>query len=147
MTEMMARGKAGEHLVCADLLLLGHHASLATEGMPYDVIAQIHGKLYRVQVKTTLEPRNVNTQGRNPNRVYAFDTRRKGYKARQRMSDQECDLVACVALDTRQIAYLPTREAASVTALYPTGHEFKGAYKMSRRVTINDLTLEKALSI
>jgi len=38
-------GKAGEYLVCADLILKGFIAYPSEQGLPYDVFLDIDGKL------------------------------------------------------------------------------------------------------
>ena len=52
-------GKAGEYLVCADLILKGFVAYPSEQGLPYDVVLDIDGKLYKVQVKTTTTYRTI----------------------------------------------------------------------------------------
>ncbi len=42
-------GKAAEHLVVADLILSGYRAYLTEQGLPYDVVVDHEGRLYRVQ--------------------------------------------------------------------------------------------------
>ena len=37
-SNMLQIGKAGEYLVCADLILKGYIAFLSEQGLPYDVI-------------------------------------------------------------------------------------------------------------
>ena len=43
-------GVAGEHLVCFDLITRGFTCFMTEQGLPYDVIADINGKLVKVQV-------------------------------------------------------------------------------------------------
>ena len=47
-------GKAGEHLVCSDLILQGFNAFLADQGLPYDVVVDNDNKLWKIQVRATL---------------------------------------------------------------------------------------------
>ena len=61
-------GKAGEYLVCADLILQGHIAFPSEQGLPYDVVFEYKDRLYKVQVKTTRAPRNI-PQRKNQLRV------------------------------------------------------------------------------
>jgi len=142
----MAVGKAAEHLVCADLLLSGYRAFLSDEGLPYDVLVETGERIMRVQVKATRQPRNANAKGRNPNNVYVFNVRCRGNRGRQRLSNDHCDIVALVALDTRQVAYLAVGEVATTVSLYPSGHQFAGAYKRNRYLRIDELPIEKALT-
>lgn len=101
-------GKAAEHLVCADLILQGHTAFLSDQGLPFDVLAMFGGRLIRVQVKATQTAKNVNAQGRNARLAYSWHIRRRGRSGKgSRLDETHCDVVALVALDTRQIAYLP----------------------------------------
>lgn len=100
-------GKAAEHLVCADLILLGYRAFLADQGLPYDVIVDYNGRLMRVQVKSTLYARPLPQRKRHPGAIgYLFYPRRRGHKARVKASN-EFDLLALVAIDIRQVAYMP----------------------------------------
>ena len=46
-------GKAGEYLVCADLIMKGFIAFPSEQGLPYDVLLDNGKKLLKVQVKTT----------------------------------------------------------------------------------------------
>lgn len=86
----MAIGKAGEHLVCADLLLNGQNAMLADQGQPFDVLI-IRGKIIvTVQVKSRLKP----TQG-----TYKF-------KLFQDTPWDNVDMYALVGLEDRKIAYI-----------------------------------------
>jgi hypothetical protein len=102
----LAAGVAGEHLVCADLLMLGYRAFLADQNCPYDVAVDIGGRLIRVQVKSTRKAKAL------PQRVghfpaYMWNVRRAGKGGARVYADGEFDLLACVALDVRKVAYLP----------------------------------------
>lgn len=141
-------GKAGEHLVCADLILLGYRAFLSDQGMPYDVVLDHQGRLYRVQVKSSMRPKNANAKGRSPNLVYVFHARRRGRKGLgQRLNSAHCDIVACVGLDTRTVAYFAQAEVAQTLSLFPIGYEFKGNFKRSRYAPIDSFPVERALSL
>lgn len=98
-------GKAAEHLICADLILQGHRAFLVDQGLPYDVVFDHGGRLFRVQVKSTLCPRPT------PNRPgsglsYMFQIRRAGKGNQRIIGNDEFDILALVALDIRTVAYL-----------------------------------------
>ena len=95
-------GKAGEHLVCCDLIQQDFNAFLADQGLPFDVLVEIDGELKKVQVKTT---QKLVTYEKAPN-VYRFGTRR-AKNARERVRCKDVDFFAFVALDIRKIAYLP----------------------------------------
>lgn len=111
----MELGTAGEHLVCADLLCRGHRAFMSAAGLPYDVIADVDGRLVRVAVKATSAPRERPGRGGSKYR-YGFNIFRaarhsNGAHTRQLYTRAECDLVALVALDIKRIAYLKVETA------------------------------------
>lgn len=96
-------GKAAEHLVCADLLISGRNAFLADQGLPYDVVVDVDGRLVRVQVKSTQIPKKPQTQRATP--AYFFHIRRAGRKGARVYGTNEFDVYALVALDRRLIGY------------------------------------------
>ena len=107
----LAAGAAGEHLVCADLLMQGYRAFLADQNCPYDVAVDVGDRLIRVQVKATRAPKAV------PQRVghfpaYQWHVRRAGKGGCRVYVHGEFDLLALVALDTRCVAYFPPSKAA-----------------------------------
>lgn len=113
-------GKAAEHIVCADALMRGYEAFLSGQGAPYDVVIEKDGRLFRVQVKGAQAPRNVNSSGINPRIAYSFAALRKGKDGEgPRLTKHEADIIACVALDTLQIAYLPVFDCSSTIQLEP----------------------------
>lgn len=105
MKDALQYGKAGEHLVCADLLMNGYEAYLSDQGLAYDVVLDHANRLYRIQVKSCIKPRNANSQGRNDRFVYSYCARRRGKEGNKRLNDNECDFVAFVGLDIRKVAY------------------------------------------
>lgn len=106
----LAAGGAGEHLVCADLLLMGYRAFLSDQNCPYDVAVDVGGRLVRIQVKTTREARTI-PQRVNHRAGYMWHVRRAGKGARRVYEDGEFDMLALVALDCRRIAYMPPSKA------------------------------------
>lgn len=99
-------GKAAEYLVVADLILQGQRAYLTDQGLPYDVVVDIDGRLLRIQVKATRCCRPV------PQRAaftpgYFFHVRRSGKGGRRRYVGSEFDIIAFAAMDVRAIAYMP----------------------------------------
>jgi hypothetical protein len=146
-TDMLEVGKAAEHLVCADLILAGYRAFLSDQGLPYDVVVDAGRRLVRIQVKSTIKPKNANTAGRSPNWVYHFHARRRGKGAKgERLSEAHCDLLAFVALDIRTVAYLPVRDVGQTVSLFPPGYRFQGKYKRSRFASIEGFGIEGALA-
>lgn len=121
-TEALEIGRAAEHLVVADLILQGVRAFLTDQGQPYDVIADVDGQLIRVQVKSTLKTKNVNSQGRNPRIAYSWNVRRRGKGGSgERLSGVHCDVVALVALDIRRVAYLAVKDCSQTVYMEPDG--------------------------
>lgn len=102
----LAAGTAAEHLVCADLLLDGWRAFLADQNCPYDVAVDVGGRLVRLQVKSTREPKPVPQRSAWVS-AYQWHVRRAGKGGRRTYADDEFELLALVALDIRRIAYLP----------------------------------------
>lgn len=105
MVNDMQAGVAGEHLVCADLILQGYPAFPTGQGLPFDIAVDVDGRLIRVQVKTTRQPTNI------PQRVthipgYIFNVRRMGKGGRKRYEERDVDVFALVALDSRSIGYV-----------------------------------------
>lgn len=134
-------GKAGEHLVCADLILHGFGAFLSDQGLPFDVVADINGKLLKVQVKTTRKPMAVPQRAVRTEK-YLFHVRRCGKGGRMSYQDGDIDLFALVALDSKSIAYLPPRLVKQTMFFTLDGDEqSKSIYK-----SLSSYTLEKAIS-
>lgn len=103
-------GAAGEFLVCADLTLSGHRAWQAPESFSFDVIADVEGRLVRVSVLSTSRP--TSRPGRiNSKEAYRWQLSRTslrstGKSVAKNYSSAITDMIALVALDTRQIAYI-----------------------------------------
>jgi len=100
-------GKAGEYLVCADLILNGFVAFPSEQGLPFDVVLSIDGRLLKVQVKTTRKAKNI-AQRKSDVPAYIFHIGNNGKMNRRKKYDKnQVDIFALVALDTRRIAYIP----------------------------------------
>lgn len=120
-TSELEIGKAAEHFVCAELILDGYRAYLSDQGLPYDIVADVDGRLIRIQVKATTQWR------RTPKRTadtpaYFWHAKRAGKKGRRSYGAREFEMIAFVALDIRCVAY---RSIGSVVkqcvALRPPG--------------------------
>ncbi len=99
-------GKVGEYLVCADLILKGYIAFPSEQGLPFDIVADINGRLFKVQVKTTRGPKNI-PQRKTVIPAYRFSIGRNGKKGRHKKYEiGAVDIFALVALDTKRIGYL-----------------------------------------
>jgi len=64
-------GKAGEHLVCSELLFRGYNASIMSVDVGMDIIATKNNKLYSIQVKTA---------NANEYNTYNFDVRKISFE-------------------------------------------------------------------
>lgn len=95
-------GNAGEYLVCADLAMQGHSASMAPAGEPYDIITSIDGKLKTIQVKTVSK----GSDGKY-NFTLCSRTNRSSNREREKVviDVDSVDILALVALDIKSVAY------------------------------------------
>jgi hypothetical protein len=124
---------------------------MAPQACPYDLIVEMDKGLVRVQVKATAEPRRLpNRAGVYPG--YIWQVRRAGRNhglvgARRIYAPGDFDILALVALDTRQIAYLEP-EFASVTIHIRSGEGVKqgrrGGGKKTR--TFADHSFDRAFA-
>jgi len=109
-------GKAGEYLVCADLILKGLIAFPSEQGLPYDVVIDNGKKLLKCQVKTTLKPRVI-PQREKENYAYIFNIKRHGKNNSKLYHDNEVDIFALCCLDSRRVGYLLNEEMPSTLNL------------------------------
>lgn len=123
-------GKAGEYLVCADLIMKGFVAFPSEQGLPYDVLLDNGSRLVRVQVKTCAKPR-VCPQRAKKTLFYQYNVKRHGKNNKAKYGEDEVDVFALVALDSRQVGYiracdLKTTMNYRVDALRGTYYDEKG---------------------
>lgn len=111
-------GRAGEYLVCFDLAMHGYNAYLTSQGMPYDVILDIKGHLYKIQVKTTRKAVRV-PQRINRIDKYIFNINRHGKKGKKTYQNQDVDIFALVALDEKTIGYFLPNKIKTTMAFAP----------------------------
>ena len=141
-------GKAGEYLVCADLITKGFIAYPSEQGLPYDVVMDYQGTLLKVQVKTTRGTRDV-PQRKIPVKCYIFNIKRRGKRNQSRQTDKTCNLYALVALDTKEIGYLANRDVRETMNF--RSEKMRGTYRderirtQSTGVYLSELSLEKCL--
>jgi len=102
-------GKAGEYLVCADLIIKGLIAFPSEQGLPYDVIIDNGEKLLKCQVKTTSKPRKVPQRVKERN-AYIFNVKRHGKNNQNLYHENEVDIFALCCLDSKKIVYLKNEE-------------------------------------
>lgn len=138
ITDMQA-GKAGEYMVCADIILMGHVAYLSEQALSYDVVADVDGRLIRIQVKTTRLPKAV-PQRKTYTPAYIFHIRRMGKGGRRSYTDRDVDMFALVALDTRIIGYVSEKKVSqSMLFRIP---DYEGAYYGERNADRNRKIIE-----
>ena len=98
-------GKAGEYIVCADIIIMGLIAYPSEQGLPYDVVIDNGERLLKCQVKTTEKPRLI-PQRAKENYAYVFNVKRHGKNAKKRYTLKDVDIFALVELETRSVVYL-----------------------------------------
>jgi hypothetical protein len=125
LSNELQKGKVGEYLVCADLILKGFVAFIGEQGLPYDVVLDIGDKLLKIQVKTTSGTRKV-PQRNIESQMYIFNIKRHGANNKKQYTDREVDIFALVCLSTRQIGYLTNAEMPSTINI--RADELKGTY-------------------
>lgn len=109
-------GVAGEYLACCDLTIKGFVAYPTQQGLPYDVLLDIDGKLLKVQVKTTTEPRKI--QQRSKETVaYIFGVKRHGKRNDSVYGLSDVDVFALVCLDTMKVGYVKNCDMPSTMNL------------------------------
>ena len=141
-------GKAGEYLVCADLIMKGFIAFPSEQGLPYDVLLDNGDKLLKIQVKTTEKPRII-PQRSNPIPAYIFNVKRSGNKGKTRYNENEIDLFALVCLDTMKIGYvknldMPETINIRVDELKGTYHDEKGIEDYIKAIELNSVIDNKS---
>ena len=135
-------GRAGEHIVIAELLMAGHEAFICEGKAPFDVAAIIDRRLVRIQVKTTAGYKQC-PQRQNSTPVYAFSARKIGKLQRQGYQEGDAELVAYVALDRRAAAYMPAAKIAQSTTLRIRA--FADQYYCKTGMFFEDYPLDRAL--
>ena len=117
-------GIAGELIVEADLLMRGFWPwrSHYQGAQVYDLLVMDEGKPIRIQCKAMgevrIEDRTAQGQGRY-DRGHQFSLR-KGVGAKQGYDPAELDYFALVALDTKQVGYVPVGSLIRGTGMITT---------------------------
>lgn len=144
----MQIGKAGEYLVCAELITMGYIAYPSEQGLPYDVVLDAGGRLLKVQVKTTRTHKQTPQRVSNIN-TYAFNIKRCGKKNKSSHTKESCDIFALVALDEKQIGYM--KNADIKQTMFFRVESMRGSYRDENIDTpvrgryLSDLKLEDAI--
>lgn len=122
----MQAGKAGEYLVCADLIAQGYVAYLSEQGLPYDVVLDTGDTLLKIQVKATRTHKQTPQRVSNIN-TYAFNVKRCGKGNKNFRSESSCDLFALVALDEKQIGYMKNKDVKQT--MFFRVESMRGSYR------------------
>ena len=103
---MRATGTRGELLVAEELIKHRFHVSLPLDETQFDLVATANNLSHRIQVKATSKLVNgrVGKTGR-----YHFNLGHGTYRKRI-YTNNDCDFIICVALDTHRFWILPLKE-------------------------------------
>jgi len=82
-------GKAGELLVCADLMIKGYVVSIVEGDLPFDILLLLNGKIYKIQVKASEAKGPLST----------------GYLKKLEYSKTDVDIFALAFLPSKTIGY------------------------------------------
>ena len=132
-------GKAGEYLVCADLIMKGFVAYPSEQGLPYDIVLDTGSKLIKVQVKTCEKPR-ITPQRAKDTLIYQFCIKRHGKHNTELYGADEVDIFALVTLDTRMVGYVKG-EDMKVTTNFRVD-SLKGSYYDEKGVSDYEKVVE-----
>lgn len=133
-------GIAGEHIVCADLIVKGHRAFLSDQGLPYDLLLDLNGKIIKIQAKTTRTHR-VLPQRKSKAPGYIYNIKRCGKNGAKRYQDSDVDIFALVALDTKEVGYICSKDVKDTIQIRVEG--FRGRYGSD----IQDANFKKVLDL
>jgi hypothetical protein len=127
-------GKAGEYLVCADLILNGYIAYPSEQGLPYDVVMDYKGTLLKVQVKSTRGAKEIPQRKTSiPAYIFHIGSNGRGGK-RKSYKKEDVDLFALVCIETKQIAYITYSKCKSTMNFRVT--EQRGNYHDEKSAVI-----------
>lgn len=140
-------GKAGQHLVCCDLLLRGYNAFIADEGLSYDLLLDLNSAIKKIQVKTTQSVISTKKQ----KNIYRFFVR-MGKKTKQKYKKEDFDILALVFLDINKIAYINVNNITSTDKKHvKTTIEFRDKEKYPSKTQktkyVQDFTFDKAIGL
>ncbi|MFA5898338.1 MAG: group I intron-associated PD-(D/E)XK endonuclease [Hyphomicrobium sp.] len=150
-------GNAGEHIVCADLIIQGHRAYQASQGLPYDIVADCDGELFCIAVKSTSRA-VVRPERENKRVVYNFSVGRSkrdntGKTDSRGYTSADVDIVAFCALNLRLVAYIHLSECGRSVHFEPPNtptppkQNVRGLLKWKERKTFEFYTFERALQV
>jgi hypothetical protein len=133
-------GKAGEYIVCADIILKEMIAFPSEQGLPYDIVIDTGEKLLKCQVKTTTQPRII-PQRNKESKAYIFTIKRHGKNNKKLYHDNEVDLFALVCLDTKMVGYLKNSEMPGTINIRVDS--LRGTYRVEGGIYFSELERNK----
>jgi len=98
-------GKIGEHLCAAALLRMGLNADIVNQD-GFDILVYIGDRLIKVQVKSTLEPRVINSE--RDGIYYSFLCTRNSKK--KTLTKKDTDIICFVAIDLKLCYFMPIED-------------------------------------
>ena len=143
-------GRAGEYIALADILLQGYQSFDSAQGVNYDLVLDLNGRLIKVQVKSTSKKKQwdpkIYSQKLNP--TYHFHIRRAGKGSKRVYGKDEFDLYALVMLDIKHVSYILNKDIpqARITLRDENIKYANEGGSKGRALYYQDLTLEKALN-
>ena len=145
-SEQLTIGRAGEHLTMYDLLSKGYKCFLTGQGLNYDLVIDIDGRLIRLQVKTTQKPGRISKAYATS--TYLFHVRRAGKGGKRLYSIDEFDGFALVAMDTRRVYYYPFTKKIKKTLIFRDGRQRNNYRQYRGKISpyIEEFTLERFLA-
>lgn len=133
-------GKAGEYIVCADIILKDMIAFPSEQGLPYDIVIDTGKRLLKCQVKTTLKPKII-PQRKKKSIAYIFNVKRHGKYGTKIYHKNEVDIFALVCLDTRQVGYIKNTDMPSTINIRVDS--LKGTYRVENGLYFSEIIREK----
>ena len=135
-------GRAGQFITIADLLIEGIQAYGTDEGVNYDIVADVGGKLLKIQVKATRKPRLLTVKSKP---IYFFQIKRSGKSGIKYYTVGDFDIFALVALDIRKVFYLPFNEKVKHNSICLRDKNLKYALNGDKELYYQDLTWQRCL--
>lgn len=106
----MQIGAVGEHLAAAAIVRAGYSCDIVN-GQGYDIIVFDNKAVYRVEVKSASEIKNVTASDNS--KFYSYSVAR-GSRVKRLISDDDADIVALVANDIKAVTFMPVKDVKTV---------------------------------
>ena len=135
------QGIIGQARVLSEFESLGISVSIPFgDNLPYDLIIDVYGKLYKVQVKTSTQTKDGKTDfGIKKNRINTKNTYISHYK------ENEVDFYALYAINRNKVFLIPFQEAASNSIVIR--YEYPKNNQISKIKMEEDYSIQKVLKL